>query len=46
MSEGVREELAYAIGVQALVDPWPFDRDIFSRADHIDNALGIFIATS
>lgn len=28
-------------------DPfWPYDRDLFSRADRIDNALGIFIATS
>ena len=28
-------------------DPfWPFSRDLFSRADRIDNALGIFIATS
>lgn len=37
---------AYGLHKGEMFDPWPFDRDIFSRADRIDNALGIFIATS
>lgn len=38
---------AYGIHKGYVYDPfWPFDREVFSRADRIDNALGIFIATS
>ena len=38
---------AYGLHKGEMYDPfWPFDRDIFSRADRIDNALNIFIATS
>ena len=38
---------AYGIHKGYVYDPfWPFDREVFSRADRIDNALGVFIATS
>jgi streptogrisin C len=38
---------AYGLHQGFIYDPfWPFDREVFSRADRIDNALGIFIATS
>lgn len=38
---------AYGIHRGWIYDPfWPFDREVFSRADRIDNAFGIFIATS
>lgn len=38
---------AYGIHQGWMYDPvWPFDRDLFSRADRIDNALGIWIATN
>lgn len=38
---------AYGIHKGWMYDPfWPFDREVFSRADRIDNALGIFIATN
>lgn len=36
---------AYGLHKGEMYDPWPYDRDIFSRADRIDNALGITIAT-
>lgn len=38
---------AYGLHQGWMYDPaFPFDRDVFSRADRIDNALGIYIATS
>ncbi len=38
---------AYGIHKGWMYDPiWPFDREIFSRADLIDEALGISIATN
>jgi hypothetical protein len=38
---------AYGIHYGWMYDPfWPFDREIFSRADLIDDALGIQIATN
>lgn len=38
---------AYGLHQGYVYDPvWPFDRDVFSRADRIDNALGINVATS
>ncbi len=37
---------AYGIHHGWVTDPrWPFYRDLFSRADHIDDALGVSIAT-
>ena len=36
---------AYGLHQGGMTDPWPFWRDLFSRADRIDDALGIFIAT-
>lgn len=36
---------AYVLQHGWKYDPWPFDRDLFSRADLIDEALGISIAT-
>ncbi len=36
---------AYGIHHGAMYDPWPFSREVFSRADRIDDALGINIAT-
>lgn len=35
---------AYGIHKGWVYDPWPFDREVFSRADRIDNALIIEIA--
>jgi hypothetical protein len=38
---------AYGLHQGWHYDPvWPFDRDLFSRADRIDNALGITVAIS
>jgi hypothetical protein len=38
---------AYGLHQSWMYDPfWPYNRDLFSRADRIDNALGINIATS
>lgn len=38
---------AYGLHQGGIYDPvWSFDRDVFARADRIDNALGIYIATS
>ncbi len=36
---------AYGLHKGAMQDPWPFWREVFSRADRIDNALGVHIAT-
>ncbi len=37
---------AYGLHQGWIYDPfWPFDREVFSRADRIDDALGIYIAT-
>ena len=36
---------AYGLLAGAVVDPWPFTREVFSRADRIDDALGVHIAT-
>ena len=36
---------AYGLNKGWMHDPWPFKRELFSRADRIDNALGISIAT-
>ena len=35
---------AYGLHKGGMQDPWPFWRDVFSRADRIDNALGVYIA--
>lgn len=38
---------AYGLHQGWKYDPaWPADRDLFSRADRIDNALGVWIATN
>jgi hypothetical protein len=38
---------AYGVHQGWMYDPaWPFDRELFSRADRIDNALSVFIATN
>ncbi|MFP3974869.1 MAG: S1 family peptidase [Dehalococcoidia bacterium] len=38
---------AYGLHQGWIYDPiWPFDRQVFSRADRIDDALGISIATN
>jgi hypothetical protein len=38
---------AYGIHKGMMYDPfWPFSREVFSRADRIDDALGISIATN
>jgi len=37
---------AYGIHQGYHYDIWPFDRELFSRADRIDNALNLTIATS
>lgn len=37
---------AYGIHYGKVYDPWPFTREAFSRADRIDNALGVYIATN
>ena len=38
---------AYGLHQGWRYDPiWPFDRDLFSRADRIDNALGVNVANS
>ena len=37
---------AYGIHYGKVYDPWPFTREAFSRADRIDNALGVSIATN
>ena len=36
---------AYGLHQGGMTDPWPLWRDLFSRADRIDDALGISIAT-
>jgi len=36
---------AFGLHYGKVFDPWPFSREAFSRADRIDNALGVFIAT-
>lgn len=37
---------AYGLHQGWMWDPWPFTRDVFSRADRIDDALGyVYIAT-
>ncbi len=37
---------AYGLHQGWMWDPWPFKRDVFSRADRIDDALGyVYIAT-
>jgi hypothetical protein len=37
--------VAYGLHQGWMHDPsWPFDRDLFSRASRIDNAIGVFIA--
>ena len=36
---------AYGIHQGMVYDPWPFPREVFSRADLIDDAMGISIAT-
>ena len=36
---------AYGLHQGKAYDPWPFSRGVFSRADRIDDALGISIAT-
>jgi hypothetical protein len=38
---------AYGIHYGFRWDPiWPFDRELFSRADRIDNALGVSVSTA
>lgn len=37
---------AYGLHKGWQYDPFPYDRDLFSRADRIDNALSISVATS
>lgn len=38
---------AYGLHQGSIYDPvWPYDRDVFSRADRIDNALNVHVATS
>lgn len=38
---------AYGLHKGWMYDPaWPFDRDLFSRASRIDNAIGVYIATN
>lgn len=38
---------AYGLHKGMMYDPfWPYGREVFSRADRIDNALGIYIATN
>ena len=39
------ENEAHGLLLGYVYDPFPFTREIFSRADRIDNALGIDIAT-
>ncbi|MDA0988795.1 MAG: S1 family peptidase [Chloroflexi bacterium] len=36
----------YGIHQGWVYDPWPFDRDVFSLIDRVDEALGMFLATS
>lgn len=39
--------VAYGLHQGKVYDPiWPFDRDVFSRADQIHQALGVYIATN
>jgi len=37
---------AYGLHTSWMYDPWPFNRDVYSKATRIDNALGIWVATS
>lgn len=37
---------AYGFHQGEMFDPWPFDRDVFSRADRIDNAMSVNVRTS
>lgn len=38
---------AYGLHQGWHYDPfWPYDRDLFSRGSRIDDALGVYIATS
>lgn len=38
---------AYGLAWGYVYDPiWPFGRDLFSRADRIDDALGVYINTT
>ena len=36
---------AYGIHAGWIYDPWPFKREVYSRADRIDDALDIDVAT-
>ena len=39
------ETTAYGLLSGTVVDPWPFTREVFSRADRLHDALGVSIAT-
>lgn len=42
-----KDREAYGLHQGWMYDPsWPFDRDVFSKASRIDNALGVYIATN
>lgn len=41
------DRTAFGIHHGWMYDPvWPFDRDLFSKAKQIDDALGVYIATN
>ncbi len=38
---------AYGLHTSSMYDPsWPFDRDVYSKATRMDNAIDVYVATS